>query len=443
MTRLFRYQLTWLAFGITWFVLPPSLYARSSGIDAALASQYFREAQSLSQRDQGKLWKIEIYGPMLFVDGETRSIAANQADPEGKLTQQGDVFIGTLPKDIGVANTAMEWAGVKWTMMIWPLPEDKQDRARLMMHESFHRIQDKLKLPMSNPANRHLDSQDGRIWLQMEWRALTIALMEREVSRRKAIEDALVFRRYRQSLFPGAAAEERALEFNEGLAEYTGVRLSTRSDAEAAALAVSGLRNARDRPSFVRSFAYVSGPAYGELLDESKISWRQQIRVEDDFGSLLERVMVLKLPPATRMEVMKRSTAYDGDALIAAETQREALHQQKLNQYRARFFENPVLILPVTNKFRFSFDPNNLMPLDESATVYPTLWVSDSWGVLDCSQGALLLRENGRVAEIRIPLPKDVDSLPLRGEGWTLELSVGWKMEPGPRKGDLRLSRVP
>jgi hypothetical protein len=193
----------------------------------------------------------------------------------------------------------------------------------------------------------------------------------------------------------------------------------------------------------VRSFAYVSGPAYGELLDESKISWRQQIRVEDDFGSLLERVMALKLPPATRMEVMKRSTAYDGDALIAAETQREALHQQKLNQYRARFFENPVLILPVTNKFQFSFDPNNLMPLDESATVYPTLWVSDSWGVLDCSQGALLLRENGRVAEIRIPLPKDVDSLPLRGEGWTLELSVGWKMEPGPRKGDLRLSRVP
>jgi hypothetical protein len=443
MTRLLRYQLTWLAVGIALFSLSASLHARSSAIDAALASQYFQEAQSLSQRDQGDLWKTKIYGPMLFVDGETRSIVASQADSEGKLTPQGGVFVGTLPKDVGVANTAMEWAGVKWTMMIWPLPEDQQDRARLMMHESFHRIQTNLKLPMSNPANRHLDSQDGRIWLQMEWRALTIALMERGVGRRKAIEDALVFRRYRQSLFPGAAAEEQALEFNEGLAEYTGVRLSTRSNAEAAALAVSGLRNARNRSSFVRSFAYVSGPAYGELLDESEISWRQQIKAEDDFGSLLERAMALKLPPATRMEVMKRSTAYDGDALIAAETRRETLHQQKLNEYRARFFESPVLILPVTSKFQFSFDPNNLLPLDEAATVYPTLWVSDSWGVLDCSQGALLLRENGRVAEIRISLPQNVDSRPLRGEGWTLELGAGWTMEPGSRKGDLKLSRIP
>jgi hypothetical protein len=72
---------------------------------------------------------------MLFVDGKTRTLVANQPDAEGLLTRSRDVFVGTLPAMVQVANTAMDWVGVKWTMIVLPLPEDKYPRScgRLLM----------------------------------------------------------------------------------------------------------------------------------------------------------------------------------------------------------------------------------------------------------------------------------------------------------------------
>ena len=71
--------------------------------------------------------------------------------------------------------------------------------------------------------------------------------------------------RYR--LFPEAAAQEQALEFNEGLAEYTGVRVGNPTPAQQLQAALRDLSGHVEDRSFVRSFAYATGPAYGLLLD--------------------------------------------------------------------------------------------------------------------------------------------------------------------------------
>src|SRR2546429_7426343 len=47
---------------------------------------------------------------------------------------------------IGRANTATKWAGVEWTMVMWPVPQYKQPRMRLMLHECFHRVQAEIGL---------------------------------------------------------------------------------------------------------------------------------------------------------------------------------------------------------------------------------------------------------------------------------------------------------
>src|SRR5260370_40229408 len=112
--------------------------ALSAPIDTTLAYQYFQEAQALCSRDNGKLWGVSLCGPMLFVDRKTSTVVANQADKEGILTQSGNVFVGELPAKVNIANTAAEWAGVKWTMIIFPPPEDKYRRANLMAHELWH-----------------------------------------------------------------------------------------------------------------------------------------------------------------------------------------------------------------------------------------------------------------------------------------------------------------
>lgn len=246
--------------------------AQTSSIDTALAHQYFDEAEQICRADSGKLWGVSLCAPMLFVDRKTRLIVANKSDAENRLTKEGNVFTGRLPERVNIANTATDWSGTRWAMIVWPLPENEFERRSLLAHESWHRIQDTLKLPGSMPANSHLDSMQGRLWLQLEWRALAAALTTKGEQRQAAAKNALTFRAHRRMLFPQADAEERALEMNEGLAEYTGVKLSGRPNL--AQYAASQLKEAEGKETFVRSFAYASGTAYGILLDEAGAAWR-------------------------------------------------------------------------------------------------------------------------------------------------------------------------
>src|SRR5205085_11115944 len=187
------------------------------------------------------------------------------------------------------ANTAIDWAGVHWTMVMWPVSEFRQPRERLLLHECFHRLQERLGLPARDAVNAHLDTLNGRIWIQMEWRALERALRESGPARNTAIADALLFRSYRRSLFPDAAKNENALEMNEGLAEYTGVKLSSADLQETVVRADLILRQPRNNQTFARSFAYVSGPAYGALLDLSGKPWRASVSPSTDLGLLLQQ----------------------------------------------------------------------------------------------------------------------------------------------------------
>lgn len=232
-------------------------------VDRDTAVRYFQEARTLSDQDGGRLWGPSLYGPMLFVDGASRAVVTNGPDTKGALHRQGEAWEGSLPATVGVANTTLEWSGTRWTMVMWPLPEDRHTRDILMMHECFHRIQGGLGLGIQDRPCGHLDAKEGRIWLQLEWRALAEALVAHGPGRHRAIQDALLFRAYRRSLFPTAAGAELNMELKEGLAEYTGIRSSARSEAQAITDALVDLYRYAHMPTFVRSFAYASGPGEG------------------------------------------------------------------------------------------------------------------------------------------------------------------------------------
>ncbi len=429
-----------LALGLLLVAAP----AKSQTIDPALARQYFQEAEANCKKDNGRLWGVSLCGPILFADPETRAVVANQADGEGRLERRDDVYVGKLPDAVGVANTATQWAGVAWTMVMWPLPEFRQPRVRLLMHECFHRIQSQIGLSPEDSSNNHLDTRDGRIWLEMEWRALEHAIWSQGPARHKAIADALYFRAYRRSLFPGGAARENALELNEGLAEYTGLKLSSHSPEEFAMLADSTLRGAPDRhPNFVRSFAYVSGPAYGFLLDAAEALWRRALTPQSDLGQLLAHAYEVQMPEVRQAEAVQRAGRYDGDEVMALEIRRDQARQAKLTEARKRFVDGPVLILPVGSQFNYGFDPNNVFSIDEDSTVYlGEVQVSDEWGILKASGGFMLVRRTGHVVRVQVPAPADANRRPIKGDGWTLDLQEGWQVAPGDRKGDLMLKKL-
>lgn len=83
------------------------------------------------------------------------------------------------------------------------------------------------------------------------------------------------------------------------------------------------------------------------------------------------------------------------------------------------------------------FDPRDLQPLEKAGTVYPTLRISDDWGVLEAKSGALMKPDWSAVIVVAPPISAGSS---LKGDGWTLDLKPGWKIVPGTRKGDWILA---
>jgi hypothetical protein len=166
-------------------------------------------------------------------------------------------------------------------------------------------------VPVQNEAaNDHLDTLEGRYLLQLEWRALAAALRcKTQPACQQAVSDALVFRSARYQLFPSAAAQEKSLELNEGVAEYTGVSLGNKTHASQVQAALFDLSVHIGDQTFVRSFAYATGPAYGLLLDKYLPGWKQQLRNGQPLNDLLQRAAHISLPQKINDAAAERAPA--------------------------------------------------------------------------------------------------------------------------------------
>jgi hypothetical protein len=394
--------------------------ASTPAIPLDAARRTFDDARIASEEDGGRLWGRPLYGPIIFVDPQTRQAVANQQDAAGVLKPAGGgVFAGTLPKEVVIANTATDWGGTHWTMVMWgSVSPVSVARRRLVLHECFHRIQNDLGLPATNANNPHLDTLDGRYWYLLELRALSAALKD-EKGRPQAIADALAFRAKRRSLFADAAANERALEANEGVAEYTGFALRG-TGAEETRLAVARRLDATDRgESFVRSFAYSTGPAYGLLLDVANPAWRTGFRKDSDFAELLG--VAAKVTPSP--DAAGRAAAYDGAALHAEEETRAKEQAAKVARYRARLVDGPVIEISMESA-QYGFDPYTLVPLGDDGTGYPSLEVSGPWGTISTESGA------------RADFKRNALFFSAEDRS-RLKLNPGWRVGPGARPGDF------
>jgi hypothetical protein len=254
-----------IAVAIVAYVVAGAPRPAAAQVDPQRAQEYFAEAKAVCERDGGRLWGVSICAPMVIGDAHTHTIATSQPPPDAPR-----------PPLIGLLNGPIQWGDTMWAALTWDTIANWPPRTRgeAFAHESFHIVQQRLGLGVGLSANEQLDTLDGRYWLRLEWRALARALRESGRRRADAVRDALAFRRARQARFPGAADNERALEINEGLASYTQTVLAAPSPAGAVARGLELLAGAEDADSFVRTFAYTSGPAYGLLRTSTPIACR-------------------------------------------------------------------------------------------------------------------------------------------------------------------------
>ena len=395
-------------------------------VDLQLAQRYFQEATKLCERDAGRLWGVSLRGPMVIFDPATGTRATSQPEPEGPPPRFG-----------GQADGPVSWGGLRWfAWPLWMLPENDADvRQQNMLHGLFHRIQPELEFSQGNSdgSNEHLDTFEGRVWMQLEWRALRRAVESSGSNRTEAIADALAFRRERRRLFPGAADNERRDEIREGLASYTGIAAWANSPADARRAAASALPAGEAQWSFVGNFEAASGPAYGVLLDELMPEWRRQLRSPSDLGDML--ASAINRPPTT--DVAVAAARYDGATLRTAEEARDRAQQIRVAELRRRFVDGPVLTMPAGGSG--TSDTRGSVGIPGVGTVlFNNFTLSAQWGRLDADSGVLRAAD-GRT--LSVPVTGTLEGTTLQGDGWRVTLNSGWVVRPAARAGSFTIVR--
>jgi hypothetical protein len=241
-----------------------------------------------------------------------------------------------------------------------------------------------------------------------------------------------LFRRRRLAhATPEEATRERSLDIVEGMAEYTGWRLSG-SSPDALPDHVRDLPEG-DESSWVRGFPYHTGPAYGYLLDACGRGWRRALVDVQDLQVLLDGAV----PVNDLDDAEARGDAYGRKAMHRTELARQKRRQARIDTLTERFAaSNVVRIRPRTPGF--TFDPRKVTPL-AIGTVYQGLtWRTEDGAELSAT--AALVTPDW--SEIWVPLdsatrPSDSATLPddlqsgpttLTGDGWSLRLTPEWRI---------------
>lgn len=429
--------------------------------DVAAFTAAARRAQLALAADRGRLWRARL-DTVRWMGVENGRVWLT-ADPAASgYVRDGSVWTGALPAGISPSNTSVTWSGHRWAMVMLQHLGDSTEATRLLVHEAMHTLQPALlpapKYDETAAGSGLLDEADGRTLLRLEWRALAAALRAHAGiegvggrARLDAIHDALVFRAARYAIAsPDEIVRERALDVAEGLPEYTAWRISRSSRRDF----IAALDSAPARmPSFVRGFVYYTGPAYAFLLDDYEDgAWRRSVRSLPDLQRLLlvawrDRARTdgistlmndafaghtLSSADRTRLTSLAHDLAarYDGVAIRASEDARWATRERQLADYRAKFVTGPTLRLR-PHSLSISFDPRGQASLGDAGTVMANLvWRGSDGAELRAPAGALV---TPTWKEVRIPrghvqlfTGQLTAPLSLQGDGWTLELPVGW-----------------
>ena len=86
-----------------------------------------------------------------------------------------------------------------------------------------------------------------------------------------------------------------------------------------------------------------------------------------------------------------------------------------------------------------SFDPRNILPIEEKGTVYPKMRVTDVWGILEVEMGALM---SSNWNKISITNPTKISPNKVEGDGWILTLKDGYVVKKEEKTGNYIISKT-
>ncbi|MCU0408052.1 MAG: hypothetical protein MUD02_03795 [Bacteroidales bacterium] len=395
-------------------------------LTAEKAKAYFGSVREICDKDAGKLWGKNLYGPLMYVDRTTRKITANQQDNEGILKEKDGVFTGFFPREQIIPFGAFTLGGTLFATAPLP-PEEDEFRMKWMAVRSLYRcFAVNSGIPVSSFYLSNMDERDARLWVKLEWKALRKAIGSEGEARRIAIRDALIFRGSNRELYPSMVSEANRFETNEGLATFTHTLLCTNSCEEFRTRLLENYDRFYAMPSYSRSFGYMTGALYATLLHDSGFDLRSIHSDNYDLGSAVRIVYNIDLPEVCRDVAGSIALSYNLDAINAEEEERLANIRESIHKQVSIFTEKPVVYLELESPY-FDFEQEDIHPLDTLGTLYTSMRVSDNWGKLTVNGDGCLVSSNFKYVRITAKGFR-ADKNRYTGDGWQLLLNSEWEV---------------
>lgn len=390
------------------------------------AAQYFKSVEEICNRDNGKLWGKNLYGPVMYIDRASRRIISNQPDNEGLLKEKDGIYTGLYPKELLIFNATVEFGGTMFAMAPLPPEEDEYRIKTRAIRSLFHLFQNNEGIVPSNFNANNMDEKEARLWIKLEWKALRKALNSDGEVRQLAIRDALIFRGSNRELYHKFASDETRFETYEGLATFTHTLLCTNSPEEYKKRLFENLDRIYSMQSYARSFGFIHGALYATLLYDRGFDFKT-IRTDNfDLGKAVKELYNIELPAVCRDVAGSIALNYDIDVITEEEEKRLADIHESIHKLISTFTEKPVVFIELESPY-FDFEPEDIHSLDTLGILYNSMRVSDNWGKLTVDKGGCLVSNNFKYLRITARGYR-ADKNRISGEGWQLTLNSDWEL---------------
>jgi hypothetical protein len=194
-------------------------------------------------------------------------------------------------------------------------------------------------------------------------------------------------RKYRQTKFPDG--NEKHFECHEGLAEYTAYKLLPIDEKYKKGVIAAAIKKGLDADGYCNSFAYLTGPAYGFVLDDMMPSWKDSVRMGMTMQDLF--ISCIDLPERIDEEdIIRLAEKYQATEFLGSERNRLETQMLKDAIIKDRFATSKWLVIP-NNGINFTFNPNeHLVKYDSIGTIYQTMRLSGDFGTIETEDGIMI-----------------------------------------------------
>jgi hypothetical protein len=416
-----------------WIILPVFLLITGCGAKQTetyftpdKAFQYFKGIEEICNTDNGKLWGKNLYGPLMFVDRNSRRIVANQADNEGLLKEKDGVYTGSYPKELIINFLPATYGGKLFAMAPLPAEEDDFRIKTGAIHGLVHRVQEEAGLTGKDYNTSNMDEKEARLWIKLEWKALRKAINSDGEERQLALRDALVFRGSNRELYHKYANDENRFETYEGLTSFSYLRLNTKTPEEFKKRIFENLDRVYTMQSYSRSYGFIHGALYAYLLNDKGFDFSKIKNQDFDLGNAVRELYGIELPAICRDVAGSLALSYGIDAINKEEDQRIADIAERIHKQISTFTEKPVVFFELESPY-FDFEPEDIHSLDTLGTLYTSMRVSDNWGKLTVDKVGCLISNNLKFLRISAKDFKE-EKNKLSGEGWHVILNDDWEL---------------